>query len=75
VGEGFGPGLPLSAASSPRRRAARHFSRWDEYSPSLLSKAPTSPGLLHLSAAARIFALYSAVNLEGTPKMRHGDKR
>src|SRR5213594_4098603 len=48
-------------ASSPRSRAARQAVRLEEYTPSLLSRAPSSPGR-HASACLRIFRLYSAVN-------------
>src|SRR5437867_2711365 len=50
-----------SPASSPRSRAERQAVRLEEYTPSLLSRAPSSPGR-QASACFRIFRLYSAVN-------------
>src|SRR5262249_30486180 len=61
-GCGAGPRFFASPTNSPRSRAARQVVRWDEYSPSRRSRAPTAPGLLHPSAARRIFRLYSCVN-------------
>src|SRR6266852_4257059 len=57
-----GPRFFAAPASSPRSRAARHVVRWDEYSPSRRSSAPTAPGVLQPSAARTIFRLYSTVN-------------
>src|SRR5213594_4227036 len=50
-----------SPAISPRSRAARQALRLEEYTPSRLSRAPSSPGR-QASACFRIFRLYSAVN-------------
>src|SRR5207247_2356172 len=57
-----GPRFLAAPASSPRSRAARHVVRWDEYSPSRRSNAPTAPGVLQPSAPLTIFRLYSTVN-------------
>src|SRR5438876_303202 len=57
-----GPRFFGAPASSPRSRAARHVVRWDEYSPSRRSNAPTAPGVLQPSASRTIFRLYSTVN-------------
>src|SRR5881396_2224700 len=57
-----GPRFFGAPASSPRSRAARHVVRWDEYSPSRRSNAPTAPGVLQPSASLTIFRLYSTVN-------------
>src|SRR5206468_320839 len=57
-----GPRFFGAPASSPRSRATRHVVRWDEYSPSRRSNAPTAPGVLQPSASRTIFRLYSTVN-------------
>src|SRR5262249_43781667 len=53
--------LGVSPASSPRARARRHSTRWEEYNPSRRSRAPMAPGVVHASASLRIRRLYSAV--------------
>jgi hypothetical protein len=57
-----GPRFFGAPASSPRSRAARHIVRWEEYSPSRRSNAPTPPGVLQASASRTIFRLYSTGN-------------
>ena len=62
VSTGLRPrGLP-SSLTAPSLRCLRQYVRCDVYSPSRRSSSPTSPGLVHASASARIRALYSAVN-------------
>jgi len=47
----------------PSRRCARQVLRWEESSPSCLSRLPNSPVSVQRSAFSRIFSLYSFVNL------------
>ena len=57
-----GPRRVAGPCNSPRRCAVRQNARCDEYNPSRRNNAPSSPGFVQASAAARICSLYAALN-------------
>lgn len=61
-GGGAGPRFFGAPTSFPRRRAARHVVKWEEYNPSRRNSAPTAPAVLQPSASRTNFRLYACVN-------------
>src|SRR3989338_1605262 len=61
LGLGEGPRFRDNPSSSPLSRCLRQAVRLEEYSPSRLSSAPSSPRPLLTSASRKILSLYSAV--------------